>query len=358
MRSKKKPALTLHKATGQARVRINGTDHYLGKYGTRESREKYNDLIREWQAENNPSARSICIDELCQLFEDHAADYYRKDGQQTSEVGLIKYALATLKELHAKTPIVDFSPLKLKTVRDAMIVKKWTRKTINSHVARIQRMFVWAVENELCPVDVANSLTMVKTLKRDRCDAKENTPVLPVDDATVKKTLKELSPALQAMVRLQLLTGMRPGELCQLQPRLIDRSGKVWTYRPDSHKTQHHEKQRIIYIGPKAQKVLKPFLQRDADTHCFDPRDVAPERAVQTMYNPDSYRKAVQRACKRAKVESWSPNQLRHAAATKIRAAEDLEAAMAVLGHSDPRITEVYAERDQKRAAKLMEVMG
>lgn len=39
------PAYLLHKPTGQARVRINGKDFYLGPYGSDESRRKYGELI-------------------------------------------------------------------------------------------------------------------------------------------------------------------------------------------------------------------------------------------------------------------------------------------------------------------------
>ena len=37
---RKKPAYLLHKPTGQARVRLNGKDVYLGTYGLAESRER------------------------------------------------------------------------------------------------------------------------------------------------------------------------------------------------------------------------------------------------------------------------------------------------------------------------------
>ncbi|HQZ63799.1 MAG TPA: hypothetical protein PLY87_01930 [Planctomycetaceae bacterium] len=39
------PSYLLHKPTGQARVRINGRDHYLGPYGSEESRILYGQLI-------------------------------------------------------------------------------------------------------------------------------------------------------------------------------------------------------------------------------------------------------------------------------------------------------------------------
>ena len=42
-----KPTDLHHKATGQARGRVNGNDHYLGLYGLPLSREKYDELIDE-----------------------------------------------------------------------------------------------------------------------------------------------------------------------------------------------------------------------------------------------------------------------------------------------------------------------
>jgi hypothetical protein len=45
---RKPPAYRLHKPTGQAVVRIDGRDHYLGKHGAEASQEKYRRLIAEW----------------------------------------------------------------------------------------------------------------------------------------------------------------------------------------------------------------------------------------------------------------------------------------------------------------------
>jgi site-specific recombinase XerC len=54
----------------------------------------------------------------------------------------------------------------------------------------------------------------------------------------------------------------------------------------------------------------------------------------------------------------WHPNQLRHSAATKIRAAYGIEAARVILGHSSAVTSEIYAEIDQEKARKIMEKMG
>ncbi|MBQ2849213.1 MAG: site-specific integrase, partial [Thermoguttaceae bacterium] len=50
-------------------------------------------------------------------------------------------------------------------------------------------------------------------------------------------------------------------------------------------------------------------------------------------------------------VPSWSPNQLRHAAATEIREKLGLEVARIVLGHSSTSTTEIYAEIAARRVA-------
>lgn len=54
----------------------------------------------------------------------------------------------------------------------------------------------------------------------------------------------------------------------------------------------------------------------------------------------------------------WSPNQLRHAAATRLEAEYDLQTAACILGHSDPSTTRIYAERDFGRAAAIMAEIG
>ena len=47
-RQSKIPVLRHHRPGGQAAVRIDGRDHYLGEHGSPESREKYDRLIALW----------------------------------------------------------------------------------------------------------------------------------------------------------------------------------------------------------------------------------------------------------------------------------------------------------------------
>ncbi len=72
----------------------------------------------------------------------------------------------------------------------------------------------------------------------------------------------------------------------------------------------------------------------------------------------DSYRAAIQRACRKAGIPEWAPNQLRHTRATRLRELYGIEASQVVLGHSDPQVTTIYAERDFKLAARIMREVG
>ena len=46
-RSTSAPSYRLHKATGQARVTINGKTYYLGKHGSEESQQKYKQALAD-----------------------------------------------------------------------------------------------------------------------------------------------------------------------------------------------------------------------------------------------------------------------------------------------------------------------
>lgn len=97
----RKPSVTLHKPSGQARVRIkdaNGKvkDHYLGNWGSAEAQDRYDDLIAEWLLRQDVSRFTLAIEEVAILYLDHAAGYYLKAGEPTGEVSSIRAALRML----------------------------------------------------------------------------------------------------------------------------------------------------------------------------------------------------------------------------------------------------------------------
>ena len=181
---------------------------------------------------------------------------------------------------------------------------------------------------------------------------------------------------------------------------------------PESHKTEHHGRQRTIFIGPQAQEVLLRYLARDAQAYCFRPCDSEKKRRAAATaarvtpsgygngpgdnrkkkprctagekYSSDSYRRAIHRACDKAfphpelsklkareltvqqkaelrqwqKAHRWSPNRLRHTAATEVRREFGLEAAQVMLGHSQANVTQLYAERDLAKGFEVARRIG
>src|SRR5262249_21922018 len=93
-----------------------------------------------------------------------------------------------------------------------------------------------------------------------------------------------------------------------------------------------------------------------------------PRKAPRDHYSSASYRRSIAYAVVRANrdraerneppIPDWHPHQLRHAVGTLVRREFDLDTSKAVLGHSSPVVTEVYAELDQAKARAVMETIG
>lgn len=407
--TQKPPSYRVHKPSGQAVVTLSGRHFYLGPHGSKASRVEYDRLVGEWLAHGRrlPNAPTGPVDltvaEVMASYWAHVKEYYRKpDGKPTGEQECIRSALKPLQRLYGDSAACEFGPVKLRTVRQSMIDAGLTRGSVNGHAGRIKRMFRWACEHELIEPSVYHGLMAVAGIQRGRTEARESTPVKPVADSIVDATSMHLTTTLRGMVELQRMTGMRPGEVCILRSCDIDTSGRVWVYTPATHKTEHHGRPRTIFIGPRAQETLKPFLRTDLQAFVFSPRQSEakrlerrhaervtddrwgnkpgtnrkrrPRRPPGERYTTQSYARAIDYACDRAfpapddlddaalkewrRSHRWSPNQLRHSFATLVRREHGLEAAQVLLGHAAADITQVYAERDTAKAADVALKIG
>jgi integrase len=344
------PSYRNHRPSGLAVVTLNGRDHYLGQYGTPESRSKYEQLVGRWIAGGRRALREpeagVTVNEVISAYWTHAGRHYRKHGQATTRLAAIRVASRAARKLFGTEPANLFGPAKFKAVRQVWIDKGLKRSTCNLYGQVLKGIFSWAVEEEMVPASVAHGLREVKGLGVGRTSAVESEAVRPVPGDVLESTLAVLPPRGVAMARLQLATGMRPGEVIRVRGRDVDRSLSVWVYTPAEHKTEHHGKARRIAIGPKGQAILGPWLDRaKPDDHCF--------AAGGKVASAAAYRHMVYRACDQAGVARWSPNQLRHNYGTMIRRAEGLDAAQIMLGHSNADVTQVYAEADLARMAVI-----
>ena len=391
------PSYRLHKQSGQAVVTLpdgigNRRDVLLGRYGSPESRAEYARVLAEWEANGRRlpqaaiPATDLSINELLLHYWRWAEEHYRDaEGNPSRELENLKDAMRPLRRLHGHTSARAFGPLALRALQGEMVRSGLSRSVVNYRINRVRRVFKWAASFELLPVAVCEALRTVPGLQRGRGDARETEPIRPVAEDHVEAALPFMPAPVKALVRLQHLTGCRSGEAMVMRAIDLTMTGPVWVFRPHRHKNKGRGLDRVIFLGPQAQEIIKPFLTTNLEAYLFNPhayvekmhalraasratkrtpselkrrRKTKPKRKPGERYTRRSYRLAVVRACMKAGVPAWSPLQLRHTAATRIRAQFGLEAAKAILGHTRVETSQIYAERDLGQAEEIMRQIG
>lgn len=393
------PKYRHHKPSGQAVATFGGKDFYLGEHGSKASKAEYRRRLAEWMASGcptftTPEPSALTLVELIEAYWKHVKAYYPDQTREST----IKPTLRRLRVLYGSTRAADFGPLAMKAFQRALIderiplknggTQRLSRPYVNRALQWTRRMFKWAVGEELVPVLSLNALQAVEGLKAGRTDAPEPPKILPVADATINATLLHLSPVVADMVRIQRLTGMRPGEVCGMTAAELDMSGDVWIYRPSKHKNASRGKVRVVSIGPRAQAILRAYLTaRQLTVPLFSPIDAEaqrkanqranrntpltpsqrarderhaakPKRKYRDAYDTTNYGQAIRRACEAAELPRWAPNQIRHTRLTEVRRTSGLDAAQAVGGHSKVETTQIYAEKNEELARRVALATG
>ena len=156
-------------------VRIDGRDHYLGKYGTPESYEKYHRLLAERYAHGPATplgarklgaAEPLTMTEVCVRYYRHCEQYYVKNGEATNQVRMIRLSLKVLRSLYGSTLAKDFGPLALEACQAEFVRQGLSRREVNRRVSLIKQAIRWATSKELLPRDAYHGLLSVGGLKR------------------------------------------------------------------------------------------------------------------------------------------------------------------------------------------------
>lgn len=447
------PSYRLHRATGQAIVTIDGQDHYLGKYDSAESRQRYDELVGAWllkrpagpagQSPAGPAGRArpaeaITVRQLAARYLEYVhgpESPYWKAGRLTNQVDRVRRALAPVLQQYGDRPAAEFTPQALKAVRLWMMTEApchrckgsgrepllkaqvrwlgparrreqeaqprpacrlcqgtgtrgWSFNFTKHCINCIRQAFDWAAEEGLLSGSVAHALRAVKNRRKAMRPARRPAKIRPVPREVFLATRAKLHPILADLATVQYLGAMRPKEAVALQPRSVIRSGPdgwcrlpdgrrykgVWAYLvPDwANKTAHHDRERIVFLGPQAQAALAPYLERGPEEFCFCPREVVAQlqqtwgrplgfgrgRAPGPRYTTESYDNVIEKAARRAGQPHWSPNQLRKLRATEVQARFGSDVARCVLGHALPGVTGVYAQADLKKAARAQRLSG
>jgi|GEM_PF-1053409 len=415
---------------GQAFVRSvklnGGREVYLGKYDSPESHREYARQLAKFTAmqsakpETETPSKPLGHGEsrlLVELIERYTAELRKrmvKDGQLKKEYFNIARALVNLDT----TPIEDpsdpepdpdkrgrifcgdlaaneFEPIHLENLQKALAASGLSRKVINKRTSIIKAFFAWCSKQHASTgarKTLYHELLVVKGLKPGEYGAKERPRILPVPLAIVEKTLPWLGPVTADMVRVHLLCGMRPDEVCRLSTREIERSGSIWFYRPEQHKNAWRLKERLIAIPSLAQAILIPYLREDdLDAFIFTPeaneaarhargtgnrktkvypcelrrraakkakRRAAGKLKFRPRYTAESYWQAIKHAIAKAAaagvtIPPWHPNRLRHASRKAVASVLDQKAAQRWLGHENLATTDTYSTFELEELAGI-----
>ncbi len=318
-------------------------------------------LLRESVRAGSGAETQYSCRDLARDYLSAAQQMYRKHERPTSTIYEVRVAMTSFAACFGSSQVDALQSQELCRWRDSQIIGPRGRRsvrTVRGYLRVVQQAIRWARERGLISRATALDLRDVSCLtQRDGLAAPRR--VMPVSQSDLQATLLECSPVIEAMARTQLFTGMRPGEVCLLRSVDIEMGGEIWIYTPREHKTEHRGRIRRIALGPKAQAVIRPFLATPAlGGYIFRPGEAEKSTSRGERYTSASYRRAIRRACERAGVEPWHPNQLRHNHATEVRGTYGLEAARDVLGHSAASTTEIYAERSLERAKEVARRLG
>ena len=371
---------------GYYTFRLKGKDYHLGKDKALAQKKAKAILAQVLTDDVRPFPSFRTVEDVLLL-------YYRDNGQYyNSSNSTLKVVIREVVFMYPDLSASEFDSLCLEQYQLSLAERRLARSTIKDRVNLVKQIFRWAAKKKLAPTSVWQDLLTVDNLKRGRTAAKEPKPVPPVDRKVFGRTLKYADPMIRDMALLQLYGGMRPSEMLLIRPCDIDRGrNDVWVYTPLHHKTENKGKSRCVFLGPKAQSIIKRYVDTaggwESSSYLFSPKRAQTARAIRQRqsrkskvqpsqqgrracdkdkplryyadhYSKDSYRAAINRAIIRAGVEHWTPYQIRHSAATVARRIAGLDGAQAFLGHSDAKTTEIYAEVDYSKAVFIAKAFG
>lgn len=417
----KLPVVRLFRPRRLAYIKIKGHRFYLGPWGDPCVEERYRAKVCELLGIAPPVRVPMVtpvdrggtivvelVEHLAHAYECWARDYYRKRDKPTAtalNVSRVRQLL-DLTRL-GTTPLhqVDgrwLLELQVRLITDTRL--DLCRGTINDYVAIVVRMLKWGSTHKFVPGTVLPEIEAVPALRKGRSimpgvpAPREGKPkVEEAPRASIRAARRHLSRTLRIMLDLQLVTGMRPNEVCNISPQFLSHTKRrdVMIYRvpEEADKTDHVDErpQRRVYLGPRAMRLLRLAWPATPAEYFFSPSDAESERmrlrrmarktkvweshsnearrrrrrAIQIpprqlgeKYSPDSYRRAIERACTRAGVETFTPYQLRHNRAGEIVARASLEIAQEMLGHADIKTTMRYVKVRQSRAIAAAAQIG
>lgn len=360
---------------GYASVTIRGDEIYLGKAGTPETKARYARIVAALTLNPDANVRaalSLADPTVAEVAASFLDAMRLERGPDWRELANFELSFRPLLALFGPSLAKEFGAQQLKAVQLAAATGSWRsaeeqlelraagkdpgwcRNVVNQRIGRIKAAWRWVESEGLVPKGSWENLRTVKALPRTHVLARNTPKREPSKLRDVLRVKRHCArPAVGVMLLLQWLCGMRSEEVRLMRTCDIDTSGAVWLYTPARHKMAYKGQERVVPIGPRAQKFLRPWLKPDRPEEFL----FLPRCSEGWPYSDRGYAHAVNEACRRAGVK-LVPYQGRHACAARIAKQEGLEAVRQVLGQRTLKMAAHYAGLHADHAADVMKRLG
>lgn len=239
---------------------------------------------------------------------------------------------------------------------EALLHNLAARGMARNSVMRVRSVLVMALKHAQRRDIVARNVAELSEMPTSAREPRSGRSLTPDQARALLDTAR--GDRLQGLVTVGLMLGLRPGELCGLRWQDVDLQAGVLAVEQARKRTTDDEGRETLILGdPKTRKsrralvLPQPVLdaliaherrhraERELAGGRWQDFDLVFPTTVGTPMSPSNLRRDLARITVAAALGRWSPNELRHSAASLLSASGvPLEQIADVLGHTDTRM--------------------
>jgi integrase len=260
----------------------------------------------------------------------------------------MRQAFKFLFECFPDAGVDDIDGKALEKYQIFLVHRDYVLSQCNRFVKFVKTVFYWAARHKSITEERAFSLKTVRDLLPSPT-IKENKRRKPCPDNYIDATLPFLRAVIADMLRLIVLHGMRPNEVCTIKPNDIDfvYDGVNWLYTPEKHKTAGRGLERTIVLCKQSQEILKRWM------NAAEPEKPIFRNTRGNQFTARSFGRVIKIAIEKHRLPKFVLYQVRHMVGTKMAKRYGLEPTRALLGHTDTRMTRRYVDGDKDAIQKI-----